>query len=101
MSANTLRKSVPLGRAELEVLDRVREPGSPERGALHDLIGTDQDDAFSEAEGLRAIIRAGIERIEERVLFGGYAAMAKELDEEDRTYTSAARRRSVEIASRD
>lgn len=101
MAGSTLRKSVPLGQAELEALAKLQDTSSPERDALQRLVGISPSERLSEAEGLPAIIRAGIARIEEQTVSDGYAAMAAEMSDEDRAYIRAARRRSMDIGARD
>jgi len=91
MTAETIRKSVPLTPDELAALDAARTDGTAVHDALTELAGPDA--ARSEATALQALVRLGITAVRERAMDHGYAALAAAQDQEDRDYEAAMRRR--------
>jgi len=92
-----IRKSVPLTPEDQAHLDRIRDPGSPEHEALSQLSGILLSDDASEAETLHALLAAGRAAVTERVMIGGYAALAAAEDDEDRTVRRAMRARAAQL----
>jgi hypothetical protein len=80
------RKAVPLDQAELDAVDQARTGG-----VLAELAG--EDAARSEAAALHALVLLGLQAVRERQELHGYAAMAANLDDEDRAYYAAMRNR--------
>lgn len=80
------RTPVPLTAAELEAIERARAGGS-----LVELAG--EGSIKSQAAALHALVVLGLERVHEREMEHGYAALAASQDEEDRAYRAAVRRR--------
>lgn len=91
MTAETIRKSVPLTKDELAALKAARTDGTPVHEALAELVGPEA--AHSEATTLQALIQLGFTVVKERAMDHGYAALAASQDEEDRDYEAAMRRR--------
>lgn len=92
MNTETVRKSVPLTRDELNLLETARNQGSPAYNALIELLGDDEA-TRSEAAILHAAITLGVATLRERISEKGYAALAAMQDDEDRAYHAAMRRR--------
>lgn len=80
------RKAVPLDDDDLVAIDAARTGG-----ILAELAG--EDAARSEASALHALVILGLRAVRERQELHGYAAMAANLDDEDRAYYAAMRTR--------
>jgi hypothetical protein len=93
----TARKSVPIARAEYELVQRIQTPGSPEQDAVR-AAGVQLSDQPSEAEALHALLVVGHRALDERLLEIGYAALAASEDEEDRRVRRELRRRADRFA---
>lgn len=91
MTAETIRKTVPLTKDELDTLEAARVEGSAAYEALTELVGTGA--GKSEAATLHAAMSLGVAAINERIQARGYAALAAAQDDEDRAYHAAMRRR--------
>ncbi|HXT90112.1 MAG TPA: hypothetical protein VN714_12740 [Trebonia sp.] len=91
MTAETIRKSVPLTPDEQAALDAARAEGNPVHDALTELAGPAA--TRSEAATLQALLHLGLNAVRERAQDHGYAALAAEQDDEDRAYHAAMRRR--------
>ncbi len=89
------RKNVSLHTSEIQIVSRVRHEGTPEHDALREVSGHELSPSASEAESLRAILKVGLQVIEERVLTNGYAALAASQTADDRAATAAIRRRAA------
>jgi hypothetical protein len=91
------RKSVPVERAEYDLVQRLREPGSPEQEAVR-AAGVELSERPSEAEALHALLVVGRRALDEQLLEMGYAALAASEDEEDRQVRRELRRRAERLA---
>ena len=80
-----------MGPEDVNTLERMHAPTSPERQALAQLTGQDLDAGASDAEILAALVRAGRNAVTQQVAATGYAAWAAEMDDEDRAYRIARR----------
>ncbi len=93
--STAIRKSVPLDKEDIEVLDLLQTAGSPERRALIEVAGITLDENASEASSIRALLTAGRVAIERKVISQGYEAYAASLNEEDRAAHAAMRGRTT------
>lgn len=91
MSAETIRKSVPLAPDEQAALAQARTDGTPVHDALTELAGLDA--TRSEAATLQALLHLGLRAVKDRVEEHGYAALAAARTEEDRAFHRAMRAR--------
>jgi hypothetical protein len=87
------RKTVPVTAEDTQAVERLREPASAYRTALAEILGVELSADPSEAEVLQALIEAGRIAVEQKVMVGGYAALAAARDDEDRAYARAMRGR--------
>ncbi|MPZ01129.1 MAG: hypothetical protein GEU97_24830 [Actinophytocola sp.] len=92
--APSRRETLTLPAQDARFVDRLMDPASLERWALHQLAG---DVGDSKAAILRAAFHVGIDRIVELALDEGYRQIAEatteEEHEEDRRITASRRRR--------
>lgn len=91
MTAETIRKSVPLTPDEAALVSDARTEGSATHDALTELLGPDA--TRSEAATLQALVHLGATVVKERAMDHGYAALAAMRDDEDRAYEAAMRKR--------
>jgi hypothetical protein len=92
------RMSVTLEGEDEQALALFADPGTPEHAALSEwAIGRGLDPARfgSEASVVRALMRAGSDRLREQALDEGYAALAAATPSADRAEAHEARRRYV------
>ncbi len=68
MTVTIARKSVPLDKDDLQVLEALAQPGSDEALALFDLTGAPLGSQSSEAQRLHALVAAGRQAMEKRAL---------------------------------
>lgn len=97
------RLSITLEREEERVVQIFASPSTLEHAALLEWAGRrgiDTDRIGSDASLVRALIRAGAEALQERVLDVGYAALAIELTEHQHDEVREARRRYVDRSER-
>lgn len=88
-----VRKSVTLDQEDIHVVNALLKSGSPEQSALREVTGICLQEDSSETASIRALITAGRNSIEEKVLQYGYADYAATLDAEDEAAHRAMRRR--------
>ena len=91
MDDSPVRKAVPLSPLELDALERLRTAGTVERAVLVELTG--ERSVKSESTTLQALVRLGLQRIEEQVLNQAYRRMAADPSAEDLAYEQAVRGR--------
>jgi hypothetical protein len=94
----TKRMSVSLDVEDEQIVRAFAAPGTAESAALADwasMHGLDPARLGSEASVLRALVRAGADRLREQVLDTGYAALAIETTGDEHADTRAARDRYV------
>ncbi len=68
MTVTIARKSVPLDKDDLQVLEALAQPGSDEALALIDLTGAPLGSQSSEAQRLHALIAAGRKAMQDKAL---------------------------------
>lgn len=99
-SATSRRETLTLPAQDARFVDRLMDPVSLERWALHQLAG---DVGDSKAAILRAAFHVGIDRIVELALDEGYRQIAEATTDdeqaEDRRITASRRRRAHEKGS--
>ncbi|MDR1187614.1 MAG: hypothetical protein LBK95_09180 [Bifidobacteriaceae bacterium] len=88
----TVRKSVPLTPSQVALVERVREPGSPERAAIEGVVGPVVG-TLSEARALSELIEVALKVLREVRLEQGYAALACASDQGDEAHARAVRAR--------
>jgi hypothetical protein len=91
MTADSIRKTVPLTPELLAVLDAAATIGSAEHDVLVEIAG--QGAGRSEAAVLRALLELGSAALKDKVAERGYAALAAAETDEDREFHAAMRRR--------
>jgi hypothetical protein len=92
MPTTTIRKSVPLAPAQLDLLERLRQHGSDERTTIEQAIGVIPETA-SEAYLLHALIAYAEKQLRDQILDAQYARRAATLDDEDRQWAELVRSR--------
>jgi len=88
--------SVTLEGEDEQAVSAFSERGTPEHAALTDWAagrGLDPNSLGSEASVVRALLRAGADRLREHALDDGYAALAAAITKDERAETRSARRR--------
>jgi hypothetical protein len=94
----TKRMSVTLEGEDEQAVSLFAEPGTPEHTALTEWVisrGLNPARLGSEASVVRALLRAGADRLREHALDEGYAALAAGTTKAERAETRVARRRYV------
>lgn len=99
MTASTTRKSVALTAGDLDVVQRIREIGSPERDYLESTLG-EMPVNLSESQAIAELVALGARSVRERALDSAYEAYAQELLAEDEEFKSAAKNRRRTRADR-
>ena len=92
MTASATRKSVALTPEDLDIVQRLREPGSPERKYLEDARGQIPAN-LSESQAIAELVALGARSVREKALDSAYEAYAQQLLEEDALYKNASRSR--------
>ncbi|WP_143341299.1 hypothetical protein [Corynebacterium urinipleomorphum] len=92
MTASTTRKSVALTPEDLDVVQRLREAGSPEREYLENALGQ-MPANLSESQAIAELVALGARSVRERALDSAYEAYAQQLLEEEVSYKDATRAR--------
>ena len=85
MTASTSRKSVALTVGDLDVVQRIREIGSPERDYLESILG-EMPANLSESQAIAELVALGARSVRERALDSAYEAYAQELLAEDEEF---------------
>jgi hypothetical protein len=86
------RENIPIDEDDLNLINAIRTPGTPEHQAAEELLGVDPD-RDSKATILARVLHEGVQTVRERALAVGYVAYAAAYDEEDRAFDDAMRRR--------
>lgn len=82
------RRTVNLTDPEAEALERYSVEDSARSRALASLAG-EEAMTYSDSGVVRALIKVGMERVEERLLEEGYRLLAESEDDEDRAFAKA------------
>ncbi|WP_243597727.1 molecular chaperone GrpE [Thermobifida halotolerans] len=73
--------------------EAARHPGTAERTALVEIVGTPAEGTLSMSAALTALVKAGRQAAADQMLADSYAAMAAERTDEDRAARAAMRGR--------
>jgi hypothetical protein len=102
MAATKIRKSVPLTAADTQSVASLRGDISWQEAAL-EIAGIELSPDPSEAEALHALVAVGrsvlADRVSEKTMASGYAALAESYTDEDRDLSRASGRRTARRAS--
>jgi hypothetical protein len=87
MTEPNIRKAVPLSPLEVAALNALRTDGTPQREMLIELAGPRS--VKSESTALHALVRLGMQAVEDHLLDQAYQRMAAERSDEDLQYQRA------------
>lgn len=97
--SRAVRKSVPLEAVDLDLVARLRLPGSVEREAVEHLTGTQLPPSLSEAQSLSLLMSMARTLVAEQVLDMQYARYAAHLDAEDIEFGRLNRERRTRLSN--
>lgn len=92
MTASTTRKSVTLTPEDLDVVQRLREAGSPERKYLEAARGQ-MPANLSESQAIAELVALGARSVRDSALDSAYEAYAQQLLDEDSSFKELTRSR--------